>query len=65
MAKSKGFQRFYDRLDAFLTDCETAEAFFINREEIKGKSSYIFDNISKPAFVKLTNRTNSEGSRKM
>ena len=65
MAKSKGYQRFYDRLDAFLTDCETAEAFFINREEIKGKGSYIFDNISKPAFSKLTNRTNSEGSRKI
>ena len=65
MTKSKGYQRFYDRLDAFLTDCETAEAFYLNREEIKGKGSYIFDNISKPAFAKLTNRTNSEGSRKI
>lgn len=65
MLKSKGYQRFYDRLDAFLTDCETAEAFFLNREEIKGSGSYIFENISKPDFPKLTNRTNSEGSRKI
>lgn len=63
MSKSKGYLRFYNRLDAFLTDCETAEAFFLNREDIKGTGSYIFDKISKPAFSKLTNRTNSEGSR--
>lgn len=63
MSKSKGYQRFYDRLDNFLTDCETAEAYFLNREEIKGEGSYIFDKISKPDFTKLTNRKNSEGSR--
>ncbi len=61
--KTKGFQRFNNRLDHYLTDCETAMAFFLNREEIKGKGSYIFDKISKPDFTKLVNRKNTEGSR--
>lgn len=63
MSKSKGYQRFNNRLDYFLTDCETVQAFNLNREEIKGTGSYIFDKISKPDFVKLTNRKNCEGSR--
>jgi hypothetical protein len=65
MAKSKGYQRFHDRVDYFLTDCETSEAFYINMEEIKGDGSYIFKGITKPKFIKLANRTNSEGSRKI
>ena len=65
MTKSKGYQRFNNRLDYFLTDCETSEAFFINKEEIKGDGSYIFKGISKPTFNKLVNRSNSEGSRQI
>ena len=65
MSQSKGYQRFNNRLDYFLTDCETSEAFYINKEEIKGNGSYIFKGVSKPKFNKLANRSNTEGSRKI
>lgn len=65
MSQSKGYQRFNNRLDYFLTDCETSEVFYINKEDIKGSGSYIFKGVTKTQFNKLVNRNNTEGSRKI
>lgn len=60
--KSKGYQRFYTRLDYFRLDREVADIFVKNKELLAGEGK-IFKGITYSGHPLLYARDNTEGSR--
>lgn len=60
--KSKGYQRFYTRLDYFRLDREVADIFVKNKELLAGEGK-IFKGVTYSGHPLLSVRDNTEGSR--
>lgn len=64
MAKSKGYQRFYDRLNFFRIDKEVVDNFYENKETLAGADK-IFIGVNHVSYPLLNIRQNTTDSRNL
>lgn len=62
--KSKGYQRFSDRLNHFLIDCEMVDILVIDQDLLAGTEK-IFANVTNATHPKLNHRQNNTNSREL